>query len=43
MGFIQKELHRNIVEDSGHDSSDALPCLDTFIECIYTQKCVKFF
>lgn len=29
MGFIQKEMHKNILEDSGHDSSD-----------VYTYKSV---
>lgn len=43
MGFIQKEMHKNILENSGCDSHDALHCLDTFIESIYTQMCVNFF
>lgn len=41
-GFIQKEMHKNVLENSGHDSSDTLHCLDTFVECIYTQICVIF-
>lgn len=42
--FIQKEMHKNISKNSGPDSSDALHCLDTFLDTyIYTQMCVNFF
>lgn len=37
-------MHKNVLENSGPDTSNALHCLDTFIDtCIYTQTCINFF